>query len=77
MGEIPPKRKSRAMLDFLEMLGFELDGVDRQFSVKLHSMLFSNHKPQSLCAFLVYKQQKVLVRIIGMKHCLRSYDRYY
>ena len=65
------------MLDFLEYLGFDLDGVDRTFSVRLHGTLFPNHKSQSLCAFLVFKQRKLLVRIIGIKHCLRSYDRYY
>jgi hypothetical protein len=45
--------------------------------VKLHGMLFRNHKPQSLCAYLVHTGQRRLVRLIGIRHCLRSYDRYY
>ena len=65
------------MLDFLESLGLDLDGADRTISVRLHGFLFRNHKPQSICAFLVYRGNRTLVRIIGVKHCLRSYDRYY
>lgn len=73
-----PKEKGYdAMLDFLEYLGFDLDGVDSTFSVRVFGKLFPNHKPQSVCAFLVYSGQRRLVRIIGIRHCLRSYDRYY
>ncbi|AID16898.1 hypothetical protein vBDshPR2C_83 [Dinoroseobacter phage vBDshPR2C] len=65
------------MLDLLERLGFDFDGIDNGLSVKLHGFLFRNHKPQSLCAYLVHRGRRSLVRIIGVKHCLRSYDRYY
>lgn len=65
------------MLDLLERLGFDLDGIDNNISVRVHGMFFKNHKPQSVCAFLVYKQRKFLVRLIGINHCLRSYNRYY
>lgn len=65
------------MLDFLELIGINFDGADRTISVKLHRLFFKNHKPQSLCAFMVHKKWKKCVRIIGIKHCLRSYDRYY
>ncbi|AXF42203.1 hypothetical protein vBRpoPV14_85 [Ruegeria phage vB_RpoP-V14] len=65
------------MLDFLERLGLDFDGIDNGFSVKLHSIFVGGERPQSLCAFLVHKGYRTLVRIIGVKHCLRSYDRYY
>ena len=65
------------MLDFLERLGLDLDRLDNGFSVRLHGFLFKNHKPQSLCAYLVHRGHRTWVLIIGIRHCLRSYDRYY
>jgi len=65
------------MLDILEALGFDLDGTDRTISVKIHGFFFRNHKTQSICAFLVHRGNQKLVRLIGIRHCLRSYDRYY
>ena len=65
------------MLDILERLGIDFDGLDNGLSVKLHGFLFRNHKPQSLCAYLVHRRQRTLVLVIGVRHCLRSYDRYY
>jgi hypothetical protein len=65
------------MLDLLEALGIDFDGADRTISVRLHGFLFRNHKPQSLCAFLVHRGNRKLVRLIGREHCLRSYKRYY
>jgi hypothetical protein len=65
------------MFDFLENLGIDLDRVDGGLSVRLHSIFIDSTKTQSICAFLVHKGYRTMVRIIGTKHCLRSYDRYY
>ena len=65
------------MLDLLERLGLDFDGIDNGLSVRLHSVFVGGDKPQSLCAFLVHRGQRTLVRLIGVRHCLRSYDRYY
>lgn len=65
------------MLDILESFGFDLDGVGRNISVRIHGVFFKNDKPQSMCAFLVHRGYRNVVKFIGTKHCLRSYDRYY
>ena len=65
------------MLDILERLGVDFDRMDCGLSVRIHSIFFRNHKSQSLCAYMVHRGCKRLVRLVGVKHCLRSYDRYY
>lgn len=66
------------MLDYLEALGFEFDNVGGgSISLKLHGFFFKNEKPQSLCAYMVHKKKNFLVKLIGTRHCLRSYEYYY
>jgi hypothetical protein len=65
------------LLDFLEWLGLELDGLDSSFSLRLQQRLFPDTPPQSLCSYLRFREKKIVVAILGKNHVEKSYLRYH
>lgn len=64
------------MLDLLESLGVDFDGLDSGQSVRLHSLLRPRAKPQSVCSALIEAELWPLVWVVGFHHCARSWERY-
>ena len=65
------------MLDLLEFLGFDFDSLDQGASYTLQQWLFPLSKPQSICSYMVHKECRVIVLLLGSTHCMRSYQRYH
>jgi len=65
------------MLDILELLGFDFDGLDSGHSTRWQQRIFPNSQPCSICAEMVRRKWWIAVILIGFFHCRRSYDRYY
>jgi len=65
------------MLDYLELLGFNFDSLDSGQSLKWQQRLAPGSLPQSICSYMVEQGRRRVVKIIGIKHCLRSYERYH
>lgn len=66
----------RDMLDLLEWLGCDLDGLDSGQSLRLHSMIRPRAKPQSICSAVIEAELWAVAWLIGFWHCARSWERY-
>jgi len=64
------------MLDLLEWLGMDFDGMDAGQSVRWRRRLFGEGEEESVCSYLVRKRRYILVALIGWYHCHRSHARY-
>jgi len=64
------------MLDVLEALGIDFDSLDTGQSLRLHSIIRPNAKPQSICSAAIEARLWPVVWLIGWHHCLRSWERY-
>jgi hypothetical protein len=65
------------MLDLLESLGIDLDGLDSGQSLRLHARLFPSARPQSICSRVIEAELWPVAWAIGFWHCLRSWERYH
>jgi hypothetical protein len=65
------------MLDLLEALGIDVDGFDCGHSLRVHSKLFPRAQPQSLCSRLIEADLWPVAWLVGVRHCVRSWERYH
>lgn len=64
------------MLDWLERCGLNLDSLDSGQSLRLHSRIRPNAKPQSICSAVIEMELWRVAWVVGFWHCLRSWERY-